>query len=128
MEKKRVKEIFLYLLFGVMTTAVNIAVYSFLYYKTGTENVPAVIAAWVASVLFAYVTNRIWVFESKNGSILTEAAKFFGGRAFTGVLDLAVMYAAVDVLKMDGGIIKIVSNILVIVLNYVLSRLWIFND
>lgn len=121
------KEVILYLFFGGLTTIINIAVYNFLYYFAHIGNVPSNIAAWIISVLFAYVTNRLWVFESKNKSMLKEAASFFGCRIATGVLDLAVMFFTVDILMLPAGIMKLVSNVIVIVLNYVASKLWIFS-
>ncbi len=124
---KKYKEVIMYLLFGGLTTVINIAVYNLLYYAAHIGNVPSNIIAWIISVLFAYVTNRLWVFESKNGSVIKEAASFFGCRSLTGLLDVAVMFLAVDILKLPAGIMKLVSNVIVIVLNYVASKLWIFG-
>lgn len=127
MDLKKYKELFLYLLFGGLTTVINIVVYSALYYTHITENVPATVIAWIASVLFAYITNRIWVFESKNSNILKEAISFFGFRALSGVIDVIIMYVAVDVMTVDGALAKIASNVIVVILNYIFSKLWIFK-
>lgn len=127
MKKRITKEIFLYLLFGGLTTLINILLYSFLYYKCSVVNTVSNIAAWLCSVAFAYVTNRIWVFESRRKGIIREAVSFFGCRALTGLLDLAIMYLFVDILAFEGGAVKIAANVLVIILNYAFSKLYIFK-
>ncbi len=127
MNFKKYKELFLYLLFGGLTTVINIVVYSALYYTEIAENVPATVIAWIASVLFAYITNRIWVFESKNKNILKEAVSFFGFRILSGIIDVAIMYIAVDMMSFDGALAKVASNVIVVILNYIFSKLWIFK-
>lgn len=122
----------MYLIFGVLTTLVNYVVYlSWVYAFPGkTANVAATVTAWIVSVLFAYFTNRKWVFQSGVTGFqakLRECGAFFGGRAATGLLDLGIMYLAVDILSFDGRIIKLLSNVLVIILNYILSKLVIFK-
>ena len=79
-------------------------------------------------MLFAYVTNRIWVFESKSPDILKEMSLFFGGRIFSGVVDMLLMYTFIDLLVFDGSISKIVVQVIVIVLNYIFSKLIVFKD
>lgn len=118
------KTVVMYLIFGVFTTIVNAGVY-FLCGNVGISNVPSTIIAWVVSVLFAFVTNKLFVFESRGGSvsvILTEMGGFFGGRLVTGVLDVVIMYLAVDVMKFNSLLWKIISNFIVIILNYVFSK------
>ena len=91
---------------------------------------PSTIIAWVLSVLFAYLTNRKWVFHSQaHGAqeILKEITSFFGCRLATGVLDWACMLFFVDILKYNDVLIKILANVLVIVLNYVASKVVIFK-
>lgn len=122
----------MYLVFGVLTTLLNWAVYIVWTRIDGGKyaNVTAVGIAWVISVLFAYFTNRRWVFESAvNGLIprLRECGSFFGGRLLTGLLDLCIMYLTVDIMRLDGGVMKLLSNVAVIVLNYILSKLVIFR-
>ena len=123
------KEVILYLIFGVGTTLVNIVVYYFCS-RIGMETVISTVIAWVLSVLFAYVTNRKYVFESKAVGfvlILKEAASFFLCRLTTGLLDLAIMVICVDLLHFNDMVIKILSNIIVIIINYVISKLLIFK-
>ena len=127
MNKKITREIFLYVVFGALTTLINIVSYSLLYYSFGVSNTLSTIISWVLSVVFAYVTNKIWVFESKNKSTIKEAAEFFLSRLSTGLFDLLVMYIFVELLMLEGGIIKVISNVLVIILNYLLSKLFVFK-
>ena len=75
------KELFWYVVFGTLTTIVNVVVYFALEY-VGVNYIISNIIAWFLSVLFAYVTNRIWVFESKSPDILKEMVLFFSGRIF----------------------------------------------
>jgi putative flippase GtrA len=84
--------------------------------------------AWFLSVLFAYITNRIWVFESKSPNILKEMSLFFGGRIFSGVVDMLLMYTFIDLLVLDSTISKIIVQIIVIILNYIFSKLIVFKD
>ena len=123
------KELILYIAFGAATTAVNIAVYSVCYNLLSVPNLNANIIAWILSVAFACVTNRIWVFESttKGFAAGKETAEFFGGRLLTGILDSALMYTFVDRLEFNGDYTKIAVNIVVIILNYIISKLWIFK-
>ena len=130
MQQERFKEIILYLIFGVLTTAVNIVVYficsRFLHLEVLSSN----IIAWLLSVLFAYITNRKFVFKSKaeeSSTILKECINFFLGRLGTGVLDTSIMFVSVDLLAFNDVIMKVLSNIIVIVLNYLISKLLIFK-
>ncbi len=127
MNKKITREIFLYVFFGALTTLINIVAYSLLYYNFSVSNTLSTIIAWMLSVIFAYVTNRIWVFESESKDKIKEAGEFFLARISTGLLDLLVMYIFVELLCFEGGIIKIISNVIVIVLNYLLSKLFVFK-
>ena len=126
-----------YLFFGGVTTAVNIAVYAlcaWLGLPTGASNA----IAWVLSVLTAYVTNRRWVFHSQNtgAAMWRELGEFTGCRVATGVLDEIIMILGVDVvgphiapahLRLWGLGVKVASNVLVIILNYVFSKAFIFK-
>ena len=126
----RYKEMILYLFFGGCTTLVNIIVYYICAHLLSLATVPATVIAWILSVAFAYVTNRIYVFESRSrgfAAILREIGAFVSCRLLTGVMDLAIMYICVDLLHFNDLIIKIISNILVSVLNYIASKLLIFR-
>lgn len=125
----RYKEAILYLFFGGCTTLVNILSY-YVCDKAGLSTSVSTIIAWFLSVLFAYVTNKLYVFESKiTGltAILKEAGQFIFFRVVTGVFDLVFMVLTVDMLHAPGVLMKILSNVFVVVLNYVFSKLLIFR-
>ena len=122
------KSIISYLFFGALTTAVSVLSYALFYEVLSVPNVASTIISWVLAVLFAFVTNKLFVFESKSWKKAPkEAFDFFLGRVLTGVLEVALMYLLVDVLEFNGVVIKILTNIIVIVLNYVISRLFVFK-
>ena len=119
-----------YGVFGVLTTLANIVVYWIMAHVFHLGTMPSTLVAWVSAVLFAYVTNRKWVFHSEASgrkSILKELVSFFACRIATGVLDWVCMYVFVDVLHINDMFIKVSVNILVIILNYVASKLVIFK-
>lgn len=114
----------LYLFFGVCTTAVNTVVYV-LCDRIGMPNVAAVVAAWVVSVLFAFVTNKSFVFGSRDYSrgLIREMGSFFGARILTGALDVGIMFVAVDCLDLNSTLWKVISNVIVVIANYGFSKL-----
>ena len=122
------RELILYVFFGTLTFFVNLISYFFFEDILGVNYLISNVRAWFLSVLFAYVTNRIWVFESKSPDILKEMSLFFGGRIFSGAIDTALMYLFIDVLVIGDTISKIIVQIIVIVLNYVFSKLIVFKD
>lgn len=126
-------EIIRYLIVGGLTTALNLAVYylcvfTFLDPKIDIELQIANILAWIAGVVFAYLTNRKYVFKSGNANVKKEAAKFLGARIATLLLDMLTMHISVSILKMNDKIMKIISNILVIIANYVFSKMLVFRN
>lgn len=127
---KKYKSVLSYLFFGVCTTAINVVVYNVCYERLGIENIPSVIIAWFIAVAFAYATNKLFVFESKvfeKRALLKEILSFYSCRILTGLFDVAIMYLAVDVMSGNSTIWKIISNLVVIALNYVASRMFIFK-
>lgn len=127
---KKYKSIISYLFFGVLTTIVNIVTYNLLYYKFGVENVPSNVAAWILAVLFAYVTNKLYVFNSRSWNLdylLREIFLFFSARFITGLIDTAIMYMAVDLMNQEAFVWKLLTNVIVVVLNYVASKFIIFK-
>ena len=91
---------------------------------------PSTVVAWIIAVLFAYLTNRKWVFHSvAEGfkAIFKEFISFLSCRLATGVVDWVCMFIFVDILLLNDVVIKFIANILVIVLNYVASKLLIFK-
>lgn len=117
----------MYLIFGVLTTLVNIVVYYLFNDVLHVHYMVSNAIAWILSVLFAYITNRKYVFESNGDSIITELSKFVTARLSTGIMDMVVMWLLVDVLHVNSMISKIISNVLVVVGNYVLSKLFVFK-
>ena len=136
---RKIKEIYLkykelinYLIFGVLTTIVSLAVYyistfTFLNAENSIQLQIANILSWIAGVTFAYFTNRKFVFESKNENKLKEATKFVSSRITTLVLDMFVMWLGVTILHFNDKLLKIISQFLVIIGNYILSKLIVFK-
>lgn len=120
------KEIISYLIFGVLTTLINIAVYFLLANVVGMDFKVATSIAWLVSVLFAFFTNKKYVFNSEN-NILKELLLFFGARLFSYVVDIGGMILLIDVFHINDNISKILVNIIVIVLNYFISKKFIFK-
>jgi putative flippase GtrA len=125
------KEMILYAFFGGCTTLVNIFTYYISTRFFHITTVASTIIAWCFAVLFAYITNRKLVFKSENvtiKSITIEFSSFLSCRLFTGAIDLGIMYVFVDLLNLNDLIMKVISNILVIIGNYIASRLLIFKN
>ena len=127
---KQYKELILYIIFGVCTTIVNYITYivfsRFLISNIMISN----LIAWIISVAFAYITNKLWVFESKECTfkVLTkEVLSFVLARVFSLVLDMVILYVMSDLMGINDLIVKIISNIIVIIVNYVLSKFIIFK-
>lgn len=127
---KKYRELILYILFGGLTTLVNWGSYGLMAEILKVPYLWATALAQIFSILFAYVTNRIWVFESKVRGvcgIALEMVKFFGCRGLSFVLDLACMYIGVDLLHINDIWMKLFANVVVIAVNYVFSKLFIFK-
>lgn len=123
------KDIIPYAIFGVLTTVVNVVVYWVCSNPLGLGVSSSTVIAWILAVLFAYLTNRKWVFHSEAKgfkAIAIEVVSFFACRLATGVVDWAGMMLLVEKMGFNEIIIKILMNIIVIVLNYVASKLVIF--
>lgn len=127
---RKYKSFIAYAVFGVLTTIVNIVVYNIGYYELELGNTISNIIAWIFAVVFAYVTNKVWVFDSKSWELQVlkkEILTFVGCRLATGVMDILIMFICVDFLGLHAMLMKVLSNILVIILNYVFSKLVIFK-
>ena len=124
------KDVIPYLFFGVCTTLVNVAAYWIASHLLKIDTMVSTVIAWILAVLFAYVTNRKWVFHSTasgRSAIIKEMVAFFLARLATGVVDWLCMFVFVEVLSWNDVIIKTGANILVIILNYIASKLLIFK-
>ena len=127
---KKHGDILSYLFFGVLTTAVNYVVYLPCYNLLGLSAAVSNVIAWVGAVAFAYVTNKPFVFKSHDWSaktVVPELAKFVGCRVGSGVLETAIIFLTVDCLSFDGNVMKLVTSVLVVILNYVGSKLLVFR-
>ncbi len=124
------KSVIFYVVFGVFTTLVNILTYYIMAHVLNLSTTISTIIAWILAVLFAYLTNRKLVFnsDSKNANdVIKELISFYVCRLITGFIDLACMFVFVDLLSFNDIIIKVMANVLVVVLNYVASKLIIFR-
>lgn len=127
---KKHKSFIAYGVFGVLTTIVNIVTYNICYNNLGISNTLSNIAAWILAVTFAYLTNKVWVFDSKSWKwevLRREVPAFISCRLATGVLDIVIMFICVDIIGLHALLMKVISNVLVIILNYVFSKLVIFK-
>lgn len=123
------RELFFYLVFGVLTTLVNYGCYLLLSPFFEKTTIPTVISQ-VVSILFAYFTNRTFVFQSKAKTakaVLVEMAAFFGARLLSAVLDIGIMWGFSDKLGWNDKLVKLGSNVFVIIFNYIASKLVIFR-
>lgn len=127
---RRRYDILTYLFFGGLTTVVNYLVYLPCYNWLGISAGASNAIAWVFAVAFAFLTNKPFVFKSHDWSakvVFPELTKFLGCRIGSGVLETAVLFVTVDILQWDGNILKLITSILVVILNYFGSKLLVFN-
>lgn len=123
-------EMISYLIFGVLTTLINILLSGFLYDFLHWNLYVANTLGWIASVAFAFVTNKLYVFRSKSmekSIVLRELASFAGARLFSLGVDTLGMGLLVNLWGWNFWIAKIIMNVIVVIINYVLSKLVIFN-
>lgn len=128
---KKYWSILSYLFFGVVTTVVNMVVYYLCYHTWGLSSDLSTVIAWVLSVLTAFLTNKPFVFGSHDWSmkvLLPEAGSFFGCRLGSGVLELVLMHITVEMLGWPGMLMKLLVNVLVVIINYVASKLLVFRN
>lgn len=127
---KKNRDVLTYLIFGVLTTVVNYAVYLPVYNWLGLSAAVSNMIAWVAAVAFAFLTNKPFVFQSHDWSrqvVLPELSKFVGCRVASGVMETVILFLTVDLLHWNGNIWKLVTQVLVVILNYVASKLIVFK-
>ena len=131
------KELINYLIFGVLTTIVSLAtkyllLFTILDAANGLELQMAVIISWIVACLFAYITNRVWVFESKSKEIIKEMTKFFAARLLTLGMEMLIMFVFVTLLGLNSDmwviVWTLVSQVLIIIGNYILSKLLVFKN
>ena len=129
---KKYEEIINYVIVGGLTTLVSLATY-YLCVLTVFDPDNAVllqlanIISWVVAVTFAYITNRIFVFKSKSKDYVKEISSFAGSRVVTLLLDMGIMFLGVTILGFNDKIAKLVVQVIVTILNYILSKLFVFK-
>ena len=131
------EEKWLYLFFGVLTTAVSFIsagisknLLENAGMGTGAVSTISTVISWICAVTFAYVTNRLWVFESKaKGAkeLTAEAASFYGGRVFTLAVEWVIMRIGYAMIGLNYWVVKILANVIVLILNYVISKVFVFR-
>ena len=127
---KKNKEILLYLFFGWLTFLVSISSYGLFNIRIGWNALTANIASWILAVAFAYVTNRTWVFESstdRGSNLIKEITGFVGGRIATLVIEELILFIFITEFEMNSVLVKIVAQVVVIALNYVISKMIVFK-
>jgi putative flippase GtrA len=127
---KKHYDILSYLFFGGLTTVVNYVVYLPCYNWFQFSATASNVIAWVAAVAFAYLTNKPFVFKSNDWSWSTvgpELAKFVSCRIGSGLIETAIIFVTVDLLQFNGNIWKLLTSVLVVILNYVGSKLLVFR-
>lgn len=124
------KEVIFYIFFGVLTTVVNYVTYFIFTREFNANFLLSNIVAWLFSVIFAYITNKIWVFHSNKRNIIDlikEVSLFISARIFSGILDTVLLFLFYNYLGINDFVVKIFNGILVVILNYFFSKLVIFR-
>lgn len=119
-----------YLVFGVLTTVVNYLVYLPCFNLLGLNASVSNVVAWVAAVAFAFLTNKPFVFRSHDWSaktVIPELTKFVGCRIGSGAMETLILLVTVDLLQWDGNLWKLLTSVLVVILNYIGSKLLVFR-
>lgn len=127
---EKYRSILIYIIFGVLTTAVNYLVYIPCLNLLGLSASVSNIIAWCVAVLFAFLTNKPFVFESKDWSaktVVPEFTKFVGTRVASGLVETLILLVTVDLVGWNGNIWKLVTNVIVVILNYIGSKLLVFR-
>ena len=127
---KKYHDVIVYLIFGVMTTLVNYIVYLPCYNLMGLSASLSNVIAWAMAVCFAFATNKPFVFKSNDWSLPTvipELIKFLGTRIGSGLLETVILFVSVDLLHWNGNVWKILTSVLVVIINYVGSKFLVFK-
>lgn len=127
---KKYYDVLAYLVFGVLTTVVNYLVYLPCYNLLEMSAAVSNVIAWVVAVAFAYLTNKPFVFRSHDWSaktVVPELTKFVGSRIASGALETGIIFLTVDLLAWNGNVMKLVTSVIVVVLNYIASKLLVFR-
>ena len=124
------KDILLYLIFGGLTTLVSYGVYLPLYNAAGLSATVSNLISWAAAVTFAFLTNKPFVFGSHDWSartVIPELVSFVSCRIGSGLLETVILFVTVDLLNWNGNIWKLITSVLVVIVNYIASKLLVFR-
>ncbi len=127
---EKYRELASYLFWGVMTTLVNYAAYFICTKALGINYLASNAVAWVAAVVFAFWVNKVYVFRSEKRDAKTmarEIASFVSARVFSGVLETGMLFLFVEGMHFNDSVIKVIASVLVVIMNYILSKLIIFR-
>jgi putative flippase GtrA len=122
----RHREVLLYLFFGVLTTAISWGSFYLFHYPLGMNELLANVLSWIAAVLFAFLTNRTWVFSGKQQAFFSEMGKFFASRLATLGIEELILFGFVTCLSLNAMAVKMLGNIVMLILNYVFSKFFVF--
>ncbi len=128
---KKHKEVLLYLFFGFLTFLFGIGTYALFNVTFGINELIANIMSWVVTVLFAFLTNRVWVFQANTENwtaFFSQMVNFYGGRVVTLVIEEVILYVFITRMGLFSVGVKVVAQVIVIVLNYVISKLFVFKE
>lgn len=128
---RKYRDLLIYLVFGILTTLVNYLVYLPLFNLAALSGALSNAIAWVAAVMFAFFTNKPFVFKSRDWSAnvtLPELIKFVGSRIGSGLIETAIIYLTVDLLNWNGTVWKIITSVLVVIINYIASKVFVFRQ
>ncbi len=126
----RHREVILYLIFGGLTTVISIFIHWLFSEAIGIDPLISNVISWIAAVTFAYLTNRRWVFQSKASGLkegLRDAASFYVGRLLTLGMEELLLFVGIHLLHIDNMIVKIVGQVIVVIANYVISKIFVFH-
>ena len=124
---KKYKEIINYLIFGGLTTLISIITYALFVKVFHIDYLISNVLSWIIAVLFAYITNKIFVFESKSKKNIKEITSFFFFRVVSLIMEMIILYVFVDTLHIDDLVTKIIAQVIVIVSNYIFSKVFVFK-
>lgn len=127
---KKNKAVLMYLFFGALTTAISIFTFVLFYNFFSLNELFANIISWVCAVTFAYITNRIWVFKSVTSgkNLLKEIGSFFVCRLSTLGIEEVILFVFITMLSFNGTIVKLAAQLVVLVSNYVVSKIFVFKE
>ena len=125
-KNEKLREVIMYLFFGGLTSIISIVLYA-MFFKSGLSNLFANGLSLFFAILFAFLTNRKWVFRTNGAFFFKECCSFYLGRLATAVLEMLIMYAFVDILAYNNFVMKVIATVIVVIINYILSKFFVFK-